>query len=265
MATFEQLYTSLLDRELNQNSSLAGSPFASTNRQQAINDGYQEFAALTECWIRRASITVSCNTAEYSLSTLSEFARLAAQGMPEYRLTSSGSSATTQILAGDDFPNRTELWNSRYDVGWRQSTSVGLPRSWYLRADGGQLLFGLDTRPDVGSSETAVLMVPYIARPTAMTASTQVPFTDTNSRTRTDLEEYHQAFPHYAAYKLLPLIGDTDGAEKQLQKFLGYVQRFLQRMRPRGGSHVTVARSYFRDARRGSRSEDGVYRTPNYR
>jgi hypothetical protein len=264
MPTFEALYTHLLDREINQNSSLAGTPFASTNRQQAVNDGYQEFAALTECWQRRSTVTVSCNTAEYVLSTLSEFSRISAQGMPEYRITSSGSSGRTTIYAGDDFPNRTELWNHRYEAGWRQSTTPGTPRSWYLRADGGYLWLGLDTRPDVGSSEAAAVVVPYIARPTAMTASTQVPFTDTNGRTRTDLEEYHQAFAHYAAYKLLPLMGDTEGSEKQLQKFLGYVTRFWQNLRPRGGSHVTMGRDYLRSARR-DRGEAREPGSPNYR
>jgi hypothetical protein len=96
--------------------------------------------------------------------------------------------------------------------------------------------------------------VPYVARPDAMTASTQVPFT-VGGNTRTDLVEYHQALPHYAAYKLLPLIGDMDGAKEQLAKFMGYVTRFLGNLRPKGGTHVTVARSYFREAKR-SRGDD---------
>jgi hypothetical protein len=262
MATRDALKGLLLDRELNSNSSLAGTPFSSVNRAQGIDDGYKEFASLTECWQHRASIPVSCNTAEYVVSTLSEFSRISAQAMPEYHLTD--SNGRTTILAGDDFPNRTELWLSRYDAGWRQSTTCGTPRSWYLRNEGGRRYVGLDLRPDVGSSETATLMVPYVARPAAMTASTQVPFTDTNGRTLSDLEEYHQAFPHYAAYKILPLMGDIEGSEKQLQKFLGYVTRFLQNLRPKGGSHVTLGRNYLGSARRGRGDAQEPW-SPNYR
>ena len=244
--TFEDLYTSRLNVELNSNSS--NGVYASTFRQQAINDGYREFAMLTDCWIRRASITVSCNTAEYVLSTVDGFRRIHASG-PEFRLLSSGSSASTTILAGkDDFPRRDEVWLNTYATGW-QSTSVGMPTGWYLRNDGGRQFIGLDTRPDVGSSETATLRIPYIAEPDAMTASTSVPFSDT-SGTRADLIEYHQALAHYGASKLLPLTGDLEGSQRQIVLFMDYVKRFLGNLRPKGGSHVTMARSYLSEARR---------------
>jgi hypothetical protein len=259
---FDELYGERLNLELNNSDSNV--LYTSTRRQQAVNDGYREFAALTECWQRRSTITVSCNVAEYVLSTITDFARVSPQGLPEFRLTSSGSSGTTTILAGDDFPRRDEIWQNRYESGWRQSTTLGLPRSWYLRNDGGQQVLGLDIGPDVASSETARLVIPYIARPEPMTASTAVPFTDTNGRTRVDLIEYHQAPVHYAAYKLLPLIGDTDGANSQLQKFLAYVTRFLQNSRPKGGTHVTMARSYLRDARRQRAWDAEVPTAPNY-
>lgn len=263
MATFNDLIGPLLRRELNQPLPSNDPLFTSTVIAQATNDGYQEFAALTECWVKRASIAVSCNTAEVLLSTISDYARVAKDGMPEYRLTSSGSSATTQITAGDEFPNRSELWNNRYVSGWRQSTTPGMPTSWYLRPDGGRLYFGFDRRTDVGSSESAVLLLPYVARPEPMTASTAVPFTDTNG-TRVDLIEYHQAIAHYAAYKLFPLVGDTESAQSQLQKFIGYVQRFLGNARPKGGSHVTMTRRYFGEVRRG-RGDVREPWSPNYR
>ena len=244
--TFEQLYASRLNVELNTDSS--NGVYNSTHRQQAINDGYREFAMLTDCWVRRASITVSCNTAEYVLSTVDGFRRLHASG-PEYRLTSSGSSASTTVLAGkDDFPRRDEVWLNTYQTGW-QSTTVGTPTGWYLRNEGGRQFLGLDARPDVGSSEACVLRVPYIAEPDAMTASTSVPFSDT-SGIRSDLLEYHQALAHYAAFKLLPLTGDLEGAQRQVVLFTDYVKRFWNNLRPKGGSHVTVARSYLSEARR---------------
>jgi hypothetical protein len=249
---FDDLYGRALDLELNSNDS--NTLYTSTRRQQAINDGYQEFAALTECFIRRSTLTVSCNVAEYVLSTISDFARISAQGGVEWHHTSSGSSGVFTQLAGFELERRDEFWLNRFEPGWRQSTTPTQPRAYYLRSEGGQLILGLSNPPKVGSSESAKLIVPYVARPDAMTASTQVPFT-VGGNTRTDLVEYHQALPHYAAYKLLPLIGDMDGAKEQLAKFMGYVTRFLGNLRPKGGTHVTVARSYFREAKR-SRGDD---------
>src|ERR1041385_4585614 len=120
MPIFEQLYGLLLDREINTNSSLAGSPVSSTNRQQGINDGIREFADLTECFVRQSSITVSCNTTEYlllsggALAGSTDFTRFAKQG-PEYRVLSSGSSGTwvTWLSGEDDFPQRPIEFRNR--------------------------------------------------------------------------------------------------------------------------------------------------------
>jgi len=245
--TFEELCTTQLDIEINTNSS--NGVYGTTFRESAINAGYREFSMLTDCWVRRATITVSCNTAEYNLSSISDFRRLDASG-PEFRLTSSGSTATTMVLAGkDDFPRRDEVWLNTYQTGWNASTTVGMPSAWYLRKDGGRLYLGLDRAPDVGSSESCVLRAPYIAEATAMASSTDVPWTDT-SGTRVDLVEYHKALVHYAASQLLPLTGDRDGAQGQLVMFSDYVKRFWNNLRPRGGSHVTQAKNYLQSARR---------------
>jgi hypothetical protein len=262
MPTFGDLIGPFLRRELNQPLPANDPLFTSTVIAQATNDGYLEFAALTECWVRRSTLTVSDDVAEYVVSTIADFARVAKDGLPEYHQTSSGGYTT--ILAGHDFQRRDELWLNRFEPGWRQSTSQGNPMAWYLRNDAGRQVIGLDTRPDVGSSESAKLVFPYVARPEPMTASTQVPFTDTDGRTRVDLIEYHQAIAHYAAYKLFPLVGDTEGSQSQLQKFLGYVQRFLGNVRPKGGSHVTMARQYFGEVRRG-RGDVREPWSPNYR
>lgn len=249
MADFGTLTGALLDVELNSNDSTV--LYTTARRQTYVNQGIAEFAALTECYVRRSTIAVSCNTAEYRLSTIDDFARISASGMPEYHLTSSGSSATTQMFAGDRFQNQTELLLNRYQAGWRQSTTPGTPSAFYLRPDGGQWFIGLNQRPDVGSSETAKLIVPYVARPQTLSASTAIPFTDTNGATRADLTEYHQAAVHYAAHKLLPLIGDKDGAHQQLQLFTDYVKRFLGNLRPKGGSFTTLAHDYLASARQG--------------
>lgn len=252
MATFEDLYTRRLDRLLNSNDS--NTLFTSTRRQEAINDGYQEFAALTECYQRRSTVSVSCNTTEYVLSTISEFTRISEQGLVEYHRLSSGGGSSAKLTqqAGFDLERRDELWLNRYEPGWRMSTSpVRNPSAYYVRFDGGQAILGLSDPPNVGSSETAKLIVPFVARPEPMSASTQIPFTDTNGNSRHDLAEYHQAFVHYGAAQLLPLIGDFEAAAAHLQAFQGYVQRYRENTRPRGGQHVTVARNYLREGSRG--------------
>jgi len=262
MADFGALYQSELDLQLNNSDS--NTLFTTARRKAAINDAAREFAVLTECYVRRATISVSCNTAEYVLSTISDYARIAKDGLVEYHRTDSNGALTQ--LAGEDFPRRDELWRNRYEPGWRTSTTpVEHPQGYYLRPDGGRQLLGLSEPPDVGSSETASLIVPYVARPEPMTDSTHVPFTDASGNTRFDLVEYHQALPHYAAHKLLPLIGDAQGAQQQLQAFMGYVARYNQNTRPKGGTHVTVARSYYRESRRGGFSDAALDRDPRWR
>lgn len=249
---FSRLYGPELNLLLNDSDSNV--LYTSTRRQQAVNDGMIEFAALTECYVRRASITVSCNTAEYVLSTISDFTRISPMGLAEYWHTSSGGSSISKFtqLAGEDFPRRDELWLNRYSPSWRTSTTpVLFPQAHYMRVDGGQSLIGLSERPSVASSATVRLVVPYIAKPQPMTASTSIPYTDTNGSVRNDLEAYHQAIPHYAAYKLLPLAGRVSEAAQNLQIFQSYVERYKGDNRPRGGQHVTFARQYFRNARRG--------------
>lgn len=225
--------------------------FTSTRRQVAIRQAEEEFCDLTECLTRVSTVACSCNVSEYALNTSTggstDFVRLAKQGV-EYHHVSSGGR--TRTVSGDQFPRRDIEWMNRFEPNWRESTTpVEMPESYYVRADGGSLLIGLTDPPDIGSSETGKLLVPYLTQPSVMTSSSAEPFT-VSGTARTDLRVYHKALPHYAAYKLLPLIGDMQGSQDQLQKFLGYVQRYTQSARPRGGTHVTVARSYFRESRR---------------
>lgn len=227
--------------------------FTSTRRVQAVNDGMAEFAELTECYIRQSTVVCSCNTAEYNLTSSAvlstDFVRFAAQGA-EYHHLSSGSSGETLVVAGDDFPRRDIEWLNRYEPGWRTSTSpVELPASYYLRADGGSYLLGLSQRPDIGSSETGKVLLPYVARPVPMTSTGDVPFT-VGGVTRSDLIPFHRALVHYAAHQLEKLRGDDQASDRQFAKFQAFVQRWTEKARPKGGGFVTMARNYLRDARR---------------
>lgn len=263
--TFERLYAQELTLLLNDSDS--NTLFTSTRRQQAVNDGVQEFADLTECYVRRSTIAVSCNTTEYVLSTISDFSRISPMGLAEYWHTSSGGSSISKFtqLAGKDFPRRDELWLNRHDPAWRTSTTpVDFPRAHYIRTDGGRVLLGLSEPPDVGSSDTVRLIVPYVARPQDMTASTDVPFTDTAGNRRQDLTPYHLAVAHYAAYKLLPLQGRLPESAHHYQVFQTYVERYRSDARPRGGQYVTLAGDYFRPQRQG-RGDPSLDNDPTWR
>lgn len=248
MPTLGQLSKERLSVELNDASTVL---FTSTRRQQAIHDAQEEFADQTECLIRQRTVTLSCSVTEYAILSSgvgsTDFLRLAPQGV-EYLFTDSNGLVTQ--LAGDDFPQRTIPYQNRMEPGWRQSTTpVQAPSGFYMRADGGNLYVGLWEPPKVGSSETAVLQVPYVARPAPMASTTDEPFT-VNSTVRTDLRVFHRALPHYAAHKLLGLIGDAQGSIAQLQLFQTYVDRYRSQQRPRGGQTVSYATNYLQRARR---------------
>lgn len=249
---FSQLYTDRLDEELGTDDST--SLFTTARRQRAINAGVRQFADLTECYQRESSISCSNGVGEYDLlstvnTTAGDFVRLSKQE-PEYRLVSSGAatSASTSYVSGKDFVRRTVQWLDEYEPGWRNSTG-GTPQIYYERVQTGRRFIGLYPPPKIGSSETGTLRLPYVARPSSMSSDTDVPFKDSSLATRNDFEPYHEAFAHYAAYRLEKLRVQPQESNAQLQTFLGYVQRFPGAMRPKGGTTVKMARSYFGDAR----------------
>ena len=251
--TFEELTKAELSIALNNSDTSV--LFTGARRRQAINDAQEEFADLTECFVKYSTVACSCNTTEYSLlssGTLqgsTDFVRLAKPGV-EY-IHSDSNDVITHV-SGDSFPRRDLTWRNRYDQSWRSSTTpVTTPSGYYVREDGAALVIGLNEPPDIGSSETGKLLVPYVARPAPMASSGDVPFSS-----RLDLRVYHKALPQYAAYKLLPLVGDEQGSQAALQKFIGYVARYQQNARPKGGQHVTMGRSYFRESMR-RQSRDG--------
>jgi hypothetical protein len=261
MPNFGHLYSSALDYELGTDDSTR--LFTTARRQQSINEGLEQFADLTECFIRQSTIVSSHGVREYSLqSTVNipggDFVRPAKQ-RPEYHLTSSGSSAQVTYISGDLFERRDPDWLNQYVPGWRDSTG-GTPQYWYDRLDGGQRVFGMTPPPEIGSSETGTVIFNYVARPPTLTASTDVPYRVTSTAigpstgTRTDLDGYHQAAVHYAAHKLEKLRVNTEGSQAQLQIFLGWVARYMADRKPKGGQTIKLARSYFAESRR-SRSQ----------
>ena len=246
---FETMFGIQLDHELGSVDSTV--KFTTARRHAAINEGCAEFADLTECLIRVSTVTITGGTAEYDLHSSAviagqDFVRLAADQPVEFHYTD--ASSRTQYMAGDDLPERTVRWLNQHEPSWRDSTSATgaqLPQIFYLRPDGGALNLGFYPMPSTGSSASAKAVVPYVAFPTPLTADTSQPFT-VNSSVRLDLRPYHQALVHFAAHQLEKLRRDDQAADRQLQKFMGYVTRYLQSMRRKGGVSLTFARNYFR-------------------
>ncbi len=258
MPNFEALTGTHLDIELH--SADSTTLFTTARRNLGVNEGMQEFVEMTECVIRESSVACSCNTSEYDLNAAStDFFRLASRGI-EYRFTDSNGAVT--ILAGDDdFPRRDVNWRNTYESGWRASTVVGMPSGYAIREDDGAYNIVLNTRPDIGSSESAVLVVPYIPLLVPMTSTGDEPFT-VGGAVRTDLRPFHKATVHYAAHLLEKLRGDTDASDSQYQKFLSYVERWKNGARNKAGQFVTFGRSYLREAsrRRGDEGDPRVAR-----
>lgn len=250
MPRFSQLWGDDLSVELGTNDTAV--LFTDARRKHAVNQGYRQFADLTECALQRSSITVSSSAQEFNLTSSSVlagssgFLRLAAEG-PAYIKTD--TAGNQEIYAGDeDFPQRAIPFLDSDDQGWRSTSTPGNPSGWYLRSSGGRLLIGLDRPADVSTSETAELIIPFVMNPSSLTSDTQIPFAQSSNH-RNDLYPYHQACVHYAAHQMEKLRRDDERAEKQLQLFMGYVQRFVQQSRKKGTNAVRSARNYFRRAR----------------
>lgn len=267
---FGHLFSSALDQELGTDDSTR--LFTDARRQRAINQAQLQFCDLTECAIRQSTVTCSNGVREYNLlSTVNvpagDFLRLAKQGL-EYHLISSGSSASTSFTAGDDLPRREIQWLNQYEPGWRASTG-GTPDAYYERMDGGRRLLGFKTPPQIGTSEVGKVLLPYVAKPSSMTASTDLPFTFTNTTAvttiRDDLEPYHQALVHFAASDLEKLRLNVQASQGQLQIAMGYVQRFFQAVQPKGGQSVRFIRNYFGEARQRGRDTEKALPYPWYR
>lgn len=248
MPQFSQLWGDDLTTELGTNDTSV--LFTDARRKHAVNQGYRQFADLTECFVKRSSVTVSSSAREFNLSSSSVmagssgFARMAGEG-PAYVKTD--TAGNQQWTAGDDFPQRAVPYLDAADPGWRSTNTTGEPTGWYLRQDGGALYFGLDCPADVSTSETAKLWIPFVAQPSSMTSDTAVPFA-VSSNYRRDLVPYHQAMVHYAASQLNKLRREFQESDKQFQLFLAYVQRYNAQKPKKGVKGVRAARSYFRNA-----------------
>lgn len=249
MTIFSSLYTTHLDEELGTDDSTT--LFNTARRKSAINRGVQEFAELTECLPRWSTMTITGGTAEYDLNLTAnvaggDFLRLAKTPV-EFHYVDASSNLT--ILSGpDSLPLRDVTWMDEQIPGWRLSTVAStvsqMPSLYYERLDGGAHYLGFWPPPSTGSSASAKSLIPYIARPAILTSDTDVPFT-IGGAIRQDLLPWHQAFVHFGAYQLEKLRRDEQASQAQLQIFLGYVTRYTQNTRRKGGQMIRSVRNYF--------------------
>ncbi len=255
MPTFGHLSSAALFYELGTDDSTR--LFTDERRKLATNEGVAQFADLTECFLRQSTIVSSHGVREYSLQSTvnipgADYVRPSKQ-RPEYALVSSGGLVS--YVSGEQFERREVDWLNQYEPGWRESTG-GTPRYWYERLDGGVRYFGLHPPPQIGSSQTASVLFPYVATPPTLTSDTDVPFSIASTASgastgiRTDLDIYHQAIVHYAAHKLEKLRVQTEASQTQMQIFLGWVERFINDRRPKGGQTIRTGRNYFAEQRR---------------
>ena len=247
MPTFSCLTTTLLDHELG--SADSTTLFTSARRAAAIKLGEREFVTLTRCLRVESTITCSNGTQEYNLNSTvnmptAEFFELDGES-PTY-VFSDTASTTVYVSGAEQFPQRSLDWLDQYEPGWRSSTGAKYPTAWYLVPHAGQLLFGLYPLPAFTSTsgQSAKVLLPYSAYPSTNQASTYIPFT-LGGQYRTDLTVYHQALAHYGAHQLEKLRRDDQASDRQLQKFVGFVTRYLQAGGPVKRT-LRFAKSYFR-------------------
>jgi hypothetical protein len=247
---FSSLYSARLDEELHTDSTVL---FTKARRKNAINRGIAQFAELTECFVKWSTVVVTSTAAEYDLNTViasTDFQRLAKTPI-EFYYTDASSNVT--ILAGqDDLPHRDLKWLDDNEPGWRNSSASSvqqLPSLTYLRPDGAAFNLGFWPPPSTGSSASMKALIPYVAKPPVLVSDTNVPYSG-----RVDLEIWHQAPVHFAAHALEKLRPDDQASQAQLQQFLGYVSRYVQNTRKKGGQVIQQVKRYF--VRGGARQSD---------
>ena len=143
MTLFSSLYTGRLDRELGTDDSTV--LFTTARRKAAVNEGQAEFADLTECLQRTATVSMrggssgvgplSLPTAEYDLTSTTvipdgDFVRFS-KDQVQFIYTDGSSNVT--IITGDDLPRRDVPWLNRFVPGWQQSTTASSAATGWSR------------------------------------------------------------------------------------------------------------------------------------
>lgn len=246
--TFLDLYTTELDRELGNSSTQL---FTVARRKAALNWAQLEFVKQTECLRQETTIDLADETQEYDLEdTATDFASIAKEGISIQITPTTGS---VRYIEGDDLERTTVERLNTERPGWR-AESAGTPDSYYVVPNGGAMNLGLVPAPSI-TSETWVVLLPYVTIPTDMSRDADEPFTVSNNVARW-LRMYHRALVHGAAYDLEKFRKDIGRSATQLQLFEREIAACSASMRPKGGQTVRLATPYRRTATRPMRRRD---------
>lgn len=239
--TFLEMYGDQLDAELG--SADRTQLFTTTARKLFLNSAQLRFVNQTKCTKREQTIAIVDGTAEYDVeATLTDFLR--PLGDPSIRIVESG--VADRYYEGRNLPRMDPPKLTIFEPGWRASEDQA-PAKYYWKLESGRRFLGMWPPPDVGSGETWTWIVPYLAKPTTMSADADEPFT-VNSNPVTSLEPYHQALVHYAASRLELLRKNYTRSKEQLQFYSGFVAEYLAVETEDDEQTIWFARDYLREA-----------------
>ena len=258
--TFLELYDTLMDAELGTED--LTQTFTTARRKAAVNEGQRVFNEHTDCFIKRATVTLVDEQQEVELeATLTDFLWPAKTGASIKVVDDDGDA---RYIEGEGLRLVEESTLNAIDPNWR-AAEPGEPAYLYFRSDSGSHYVGLHPAPSFADNDaTWTLLLPYVAQPADMTDSTHEPYGNATPLIR--LRPYHRAILHYAAGQLEKLRKNWDGfARHMLIVGLdprtmtptggGYIGKYFSDAKPQGGSTIRLATNY--------RRSDVQWRPPN--
>ena len=238
--TFLQLYGEQLSKLLS--SSDFSSLFTTARRQSEINDAAEWFVTQTECVTRDVTVALVDGDSSVNLRTAvadDDLLWFAKRG-PEIRITRVADGFVT-TSAGHDFVRTTVEALNRDVPNWR-SDSDGTPRAWYTYKNGADQYLGFYPGLSLSAGYTAVLVLPYVARPATMAVDGDIPFTVNGGDADPTLTPWHDAIAMKAASELELYRKDTQRSGQLNQMAMGRVMDYLDKQRAPGGRSVQMPR-----------------------
>jgi hypothetical protein len=235
VATFLQLYGTKLDREIG--STDRAQLFTTVLRKEYTNEGQQKFNEQTGCFVKRDEIALTDGDGEYDLEAEATDYLWPAKVGASIKKTVTATSVVSYI-EGTSFTYITEEELNVEHPGWR-SHDPGVPMYWGFRGDTGSLNLFLYPAPDIPSTETWLLLWPYVAQPEDMTSDTHEPYG--NATPRVTLRPYHDAILYYAAGLCELLRKNKDAYEWQMKRFSALVAKYRADQAPKRGTSMRLA------------------------
>jgi hypothetical protein len=256
--TFEELYGDRLDDELG--TADRTELFTLVKRKLYLNEGQRVFNEHTGCYVKRVSLSVVDGTQEYDVEAAATDVIRPSGTTASLKMV---GASTTSYREGRELPLVTEETLNNVWPNWR-AASAGVPECLYWRTDAGSRFLGFSPAPDIPVGETWTLLLPSVAQPPDMSATSDEPFGA--SAPLIVLRPYHRAVLHYAAAMLERLRKNTEGTAKHLAIFglnpatlqptgEGFLGKYQRDQAPKSGQGIRLATNY-RSRRFGGRPLD---------